>query len=60
MNDVAWALSQATSIHSGAVLMHIACPPHIHLLGGRYEVETVFSAAYVDAKGHGIGHDSEA
>ena len=53
----AWALSQAPSIDSGAVLMHIAWLPHTRRFDGWYGVETVFSAAYLNAKGHGIDHE---
>jgi hypothetical protein len=45
-----------TDVNSGASLLHIAwIAPHARLLGAWYGTEVVFSGAYVDTGGHGIG-----
>jgi hypothetical protein len=45
-----------TDVNSGVSLLHIAwVAPHPRFLGAWYGTEVVFTAAYVDTGGHGIG-----
>ena len=44
-----------TDINSGSALVHLAWLSHRKILGAWYGSEVVFSAAYVDTGGHGIG-----
>lgn len=47
--------SQPTDVNSGAALTHIAWLSQRQVLGAWFGAEVVFSGAYVDTGGHGIG-----